>query len=102
MRKQVLAAREIQLKRYDGKGVTCNAELRTKQIKMFCKIDEASQKLLELAMERLGLSARAYNRILKVARTLADLAGRDTLVSSDIAEAVQYRSLDRKFFVTPP
>ena len=101
MRKQVLMAREIQIRRHEGKSVLYNAELKTKQIKSFCKIDEAGQKLLELAMERLGLSARAYNRILKVARTIADLSGREMIASSDIAEAVQYRSLDRKFFSEP-
>jgi magnesium chelatase family protein len=99
MRKEVWGAREIQLKRYQECGILCNAQLTPKQTKRFCKIDEASRKMIELAMERLGLSARAYSRILKVARTIADLSGRDAIVSSDIAEAVCYRSLDRKLFV---
>jgi magnesium chelatase family protein len=98
MRKEVLDARKIQLKRYEGKGIFCNAELTTKLTKKCCAIGDDSQKLIELAMERLGLSARAYNRILKVARTIADLSGRETILSSDIAEAIQYRSLDRKIF----
>jgi magnesium chelatase family protein len=103
LRKRVLEARAIQEKRYQEEGgdkILCNADLKPKQMRRFCKIDEAGRGLMELAMERLGLSARAYNRILKVARTIADLAGREAIVSSDLAEAVQYRSLDRKLFST--
>ncbi len=100
LRKRVLEAREIQLKRYQGDGILCNADLKPKQMRKFCKIDDAAKRLMELAVERLGLSARAYNRILKVGRTIADLATRESIVASDIAEAVQYRSLDRKLFAT--
>ncbi|WP_238339651.1 hypothetical protein [Candidatus Manganitrophus noduliformans] len=98
IRKRVLAARAIQAARYDKEKIRCNAHLRPRQIKKFCSIDEPSRRLITLAMERLGLSARAYNRILKVARTIADLDGRERISATDIAEAVQYRSLDRKTF----
>ena len=67
-----------------------------KLIKVFCDIDEDSQKLIEMAIEKLGLSARAYTKILKVARTIADLEEKDEILSSHVAEAIQYRNLDRK------
>ena len=77
-------------------NVHYNAQMGVKQIREFCKLDEASLQLLKTAMERLNLSARAYDRILKVARTIADLGG-DTDVNGDhISEAIQYRSLDRE------
>jgi len=102
IRERVRSAREIQKKRYQEEGILCNAGLRPKQMRRFCKLDEGSRKLIELAMERLGFSARAYNRILKIARTIADLADRESIIASDIAEAIQYRSLDRKLFATMP
>ncbi len=102
IRARVYAAREIQKKRYEGEGILCNAGLRPKQMRRFCKLDDGSRKLIELAMERLGFSARAYNRILKIARTIADLADREAIIAPDIAEAIQYRSLDRKLFTTMP
>ncbi|MCG3112597.1 MAG: YifB family Mg chelatase-like AAA ATPase [Candidatus Manganitrophus sp. SB1] len=98
IRKRVLAAREVQRARYEKDGIRCNAQLRPRQIKKYCPIDEPSRRLVEMAMERLGLSARAYNRILKVARSIADLEQRERISATDIAEAVQYRSLDRKTF----
>jgi magnesium chelatase family protein len=72
-----------------------NAQMSSKQIREFCALDEVSKQLLKTAMERLNLSARAYDRILKVSRTIADLEAANTVVSSHIAEAIQYRSLDR-------
>ncbi len=98
IRKRVLAARDFQIERYQREGIRCNAQLKPRQLKKFCQIDEGSKRLLEAAIERLGLSARAYNRILKVARSIADLKQQDTILPLDVAEAVQYRSLDRKTF----
>lgn len=96
IRKRVQVARAFQLARYEKEGIHSNARLRPRHLKQFCRIDETSKRLLELAMDRLGLSARAYNRILKVSRSIADLDQREQISSTDISEAVQYRSLDRK------
>lgn len=96
IRKRVTAAREIQTTRFElMEKVHYNAQMSSKQIREFCALDEVSKQLLKTAMERLNLSARAYDRILKVARTIADLEAAETVVSSHIAEAIQYRSLDR-------
>jgi magnesium chelatase family protein len=76
-------------------NINYNAQMNTKQIREFCALDEQSKLLLKTAMERLNLSARAYDRILKVARTIADLEAAPDIISSHIAEAIQYRSLDR-------
>lgn len=73
-----------------------NARMSDGEIKRYCEIDRESQKLMEMVMEKLGLSARAYKRILKVARTIADLDGRASIQTSHVAEAIQCRSLDRK------
>ncbi|MCB0446142.1 MAG: YifB family Mg chelatase-like AAA ATPase [Gelidibacter sp.] len=97
IRKRVTAAREQQTKRFeDNDSVHYNAQMNTKQIRKYCVLDEASKQLLKTAMERLNLSARAYDRILKVARTIADLEGVEELNGSHISEAIQYRSLDRE------
>ncbi|MFQ5587816.1 MAG: YifB family Mg chelatase-like AAA ATPase [Nitrospiria bacterium] len=96
IQKRVQVAREFQAARYRKEEMYCNAQMRPKQLKEYCRIDEASKRLLETAMSRLGLSARAYNRILKVARSIADLEQREHILSADISEAIQYRSLDRK------
>ncbi len=96
IRKRVVAARVLQKERYKNEGIRYNAQLKPRQIRRFCPLDEPSRHLLELAINRLGLSARAYHRIVKVARSIADLAEHEAIQSSDIAEAVQYRSLDRK------
>ncbi|MFQ5597459.1 MAG: YifB family Mg chelatase-like AAA ATPase [Nitrospiria bacterium] len=98
IRKRVQVARAYQETRYKTEGIRCNAQLRPRQLKQFCKIDAPSKRLVEMAMERLGLSARAYNRILKVARSIADLEQRETISTGDVSEAVQYRSLDRTIF----
>ena len=96
IRARVEAARARQAARYGRDGGLTNAQLRGRAIRRHCAVDGEARRLLETAVERLGLSARAYTRILKVARTIADLAGRDTLAPSDIAEAIQYRTLDRR------
>ena len=96
IRKRVTAAREIQTQRFElSDNIHYNAQMSSKQIRIYCILDEVSLQLLKTAMERLNLSARAFDRILKVARTIADLEGSEKVVSSHIAEAIQYRSLDR-------
>lgn len=98
IRKRVNRAREIQLKRYENLNIYCNSQLTPANIKKYCSLDESSRKLLKGAFEKLGLSARAYNKILKIARTIADLEGNDNISSENIAEAVQYRTMDRKYW----
>lgn len=95
IKKRVNQARKIQLDRFKGMKIYCNAQMNNRHIKKFCQIDEASQKLLETAIDKFGLSARAYTRILKVARTIADLEGEENILSHHLSEAIQYRSLDR-------
>lgn len=96
IRERVVQARDIQVKRFENKtDVFCNAQMSPKSVREICRIDEAGQLLLKKAMEKLGLSARAYDRILKVARTIADLAGSDEIQLEHLAEAINYRSLDR-------
>lgn len=97
IRERVIKAREIQAERFkDHKGIYCNAHMGSNLLKQICIIDTPSQKLLKIAMERLQLSARAYDRILKVSRTIADLAGSEQIKAEHLAEAIQYRSLDRE------
>ena len=94
--KRVEKAREIQRERFRGTKVHSNAQMSPRQIRRFCEPDAAGHRLLELVTERLGFSARAYTRILKVARTIADLEGSEAIREQHLAEAIQYRSLDRK------
>ena len=97
IRERVTKARAVQRERFGGiEGVYTNAMMNSAMLRRYCPLDEASAALLRRAMERLALSARAYDRILKVARTIADLAGRERIELSDIAEAINYRSLDRE------
>lgn len=97
IRKRVTAAREIQTERFElFDNIHYNAQMSSKQIREHCALDDDSLQLLKTAMERLNLSARAFDRILKVSRTIADLEGTEKVVSSHIAEAIQYRSLDRE------
>lgn len=97
IRTRVISAREIQLSRFDpGSGIYCNAQMSTSQLRSVIKISQASTHLLKTAMEKLNLSARAYDRILKVSRTIADLSGSANIEAEHIAEAIQYRSLDRE------
>lgn len=93
---RVNRAREIQRGRFRGKRIFCNAHMGVRHLKQHCEMGESERRLLETAMERLSLSARAYHRIIKVARTIADLAGEEKISTAHLAEAIQYRSLDRE------
>jgi magnesium chelatase family protein len=95
IRKRVTAARNIQSKRFVKTKIFSNAQMRSRHIKKHCKIDNASCRLLETAIDKLGLSARAYNRVLKISRSIADLAGEPDIRVDHISEAIQYRNLDR-------
>ena len=97
IRERVIKAREMQAERYkNNPGVYCNAQISSKMLKEICVIDNVGQNLLKAAMEKLNLSARAYDRILKVSRTIADLSGSEKIKPEHLAEAIQYRSLDRE------
>jgi len=97
IRQRVIAARQIQSERFKNvDGVYCNAQMSSKQLRTYSQPDEAGSQILKTAMEKLGLSARAYDRILKVARTIADLEGSENVQSYHLSEAIQYRSLDRE------
>ncbi len=98
IKKRIIKARNIQLQRYKNMGIITNSELSTKGIAKFCKVNKDSEILLKNAFETLGLSVRAYNKILKVARTIADLEDFENIETKHIAEAIQYRSLDRKYW----
>lgn len=98
IRRRVINARRVQLERFEGEKIFSNAQMTPRLIRKHCAIDSASKSLLENVITRLGLSARAYDRILKVSRTLADLEGREQVESSHISEAIQYRTLDRNFW----
>ncbi len=98
VRKRVIQARKIQENRFKDSKSFKNADMSSSEIRDFCKLDDPSKELLKMAMTKLGLSARAYDRILKVARTIADLAGAEQIKSEHISEAIQYRSLDREYW----
>lgn len=98
IKERVNRAREIQKQRYQKYGIFSNSELTPKLMDIYCKLDLESKVLLEKAFSQLGLSARAYGRILKVARTIADLTESEKIQKEHIAEAIQYRSLDRKYW----
>ena len=95
---RVNKARSIQLERYKNENIYSNSTLTPKLISKYCNLDKEGKKILEIAFEKMGLSARAYGRILKVARTIADLEGSNTIQKQHIAEAIQYRSLDKKYW----
>jgi magnesium chelatase family protein len=97
MRKRVQAAREKQRARFSRSKIFANAHMTPRHLKEYCILTNETRRLLEAAMEKLALSARAYSRILKIARTIADLEGEQNLSPAHVAEAIQYRSLDRKF-----
>src|SRR5690606_3033803 len=97
IRERVINARKIQSLRFEGnKEIYSNAMMNPQMVKQICQINEAGKTLLKTAMEKLGLSARAYDRILKVSRTIADLAESEDIKIEHLAEAIQYRSLDRE------
>ncbi len=99
IRERVIAARRRQLARLkDRPRITCNARMGSKELKQFCDLDAATLEILKFAMTDLNLSARAYDRILKVARTIADLAGAEAISGDHISEAIQFRSLDRQLW----
>jgi len=95
IRGRVVKAREMQSQRFKRAKIYCNAQMRSRHVRLYCGIDSDSHRLLEAAVDKLGLSARAYNRILKIARTIADLEGVEAIGSHHVGEAIQYRSLDR-------
>ena len=100
IRKRVIEARLIQEERFREEDVYCNAQMSTKHTRDICLLNEVSQNLLNTAMKKLGLSARAYERIIRVARTIADLSKSETILVEHLAEAIQFRSLDRENWAT--
>ena len=98
IRERVQKARDIQNERFKGTSITCNARITSDILHQVCPVTDEASKLLENVFDRLGLSARAYDRILKVARTVADMDGAKVIDKKHIAMAVQYRSLDRKYW----
>ncbi|HLY62807.1 MAG TPA: ATP-binding protein [Terriglobia bacterium] len=98
IRDRVMKARDRQLARYQGEKIYSNAQMSSRQIRKYCNISADCERLLESAMTRLGLSARAHDRILKVSRTIADLDAAEDINTTHISEAIQYRSLDRSYW----
>jgi magnesium chelatase family protein len=99
IRQRVVAARQKQQERFAHKRtITCNARMGPRELKSYCALDQSTMELLKFAMADLNLSARAYDRVLKVGRTIADLAGSEKMNSDHISEAIQYRSLDRQLW----
>ena len=99
IRERVMIARDVQRRRFGGNGRTrCNARLSSRQQKDYCTLNAEAEGLLQMAMTQLHLSARAYDRILKVARTIADLDGSEVIDANHVGEAVQYRTLDRNLW----
>ena len=98
IRARVIRTRELQLERFQGEKIYCNAQMSSRQIRRYCDIAPECERMLESAMNRLGLSARAHDRILKVSRTIADMEGEANLSGAHVSEAIQYRSLDRSYW----
>ena len=99
IRERVISARKRQQERFKSKPkISCNARMGSRELKAYCALDESAMEMLKFAMSDLNLSARAYDRVLKVARTIADLAGAENILSDHVSEAIQYRSLDRQLW----
>ena len=98
VRERVNKARKIQQERFSGTGVHSNAKMNSQMLREYCVLDEAGEQLLRRAFDKLNLSARGYTRILKVARTIADLAGEENITVKHLSEALNYRSMDRDYF----
>ena len=99
VRRRVIKARQIQTERFsDNIFINNNADMGSKEVRQYCKLDNAGSELLKMAMTKLGLSARAYDRILKVSRTIADLENSERILPQHVSEAIQYRSLDRELW----
>jgi magnesium chelatase family protein len=98
IRERVNKARKIQIERFKGTGITCNAKMTSSLTRKYCQLSPTAEKTLQVSFEKLGLSARAYDKVLKVARTIADLDESEAIENRHILEAIQYRSLDRKFW----
>ena len=97
VKERVNAARKIQKERFDGTGVYCNCHMSAKMVKKFCKLTDDVANLLRSAIDKMGLSGRAHDKILRVARTIADLSNSPDIAMDHVTEAIQYRSLDRYF-----
>jgi magnesium chelatase family protein len=98
IRERILATRAVQSKRLKAYGIFCNAQMTPRMLRRFCKLDSESEKQMENAITRIGLSARAYDRILRVSRTMADLEHKEKIEAHHVAEAIQYRTLDRTYW----
>ncbi len=98
IRERVIEVRKRQVERFQRSKVRCNARMSSKMIRSYCQLDDTAEEMLQMAMQELGLSARAYDRVLKVARTIADLAGADRVSAEHVGEAIQYRTLDRNLW----
>jgi magnesium chelatase family protein len=98
IRRRVSAARERQVARFKAERIYCNADMSHKQIRSYCRLDEGGKQLLKSAITELGLSARAYDRVLKVSRTIADLEAEVAILERHVSEAIQYRVLDRQLW----
>ena len=98
IRQRVVKARNIQLERFKTEQIVSNAQMTEKHLKKYCKLDASCLNLLEMAIKKMGFSARAYSRIIKVARTIADISEEKKILDKHILEAIQYRTLDKKVF----
>ena len=97
MREQVLNARDAQRKRYGHNSITSNANMSSRQVREFCKLDEKGQAVIKNAVYEMGLSARAHDKLLKISRTIADMENSDAICAEHLQEAIQYRRLDRQY-----